>query len=62
MRTNVRPRHEAPALVIAVMRPFMRYSYHRDAFVLRGVGNRYGPVLVRRQDDGVGASGLATRR
>jgi hypothetical protein len=65
MRTSVRTRHEAPAPLIAMVRPFMRYSSHRDAFVLRGVGNRFGPVIVRRENDGVapaGASGLATRR
>jgi hypothetical protein len=64
MRTSVRPRHEAPASLIAIVRPFMRYSSHRDAFVLRGVGDRFGPVIVRRKHHGVGsatASGPATR-
>jgi hypothetical protein len=27
------------------MRPLFRYSYSRDAFVLRGVGRSFGPVL-----------------
>jgi len=27
------------------MRPVLRYSYPRDAFVLRGVGRKVGPVL-----------------
>lgn len=62
MRTHVRPRHEVSALVIAVLRPFMRYSYHRNAFVLRGIGNRFGPVLVERHEDRVSATGLVPRR
>jgi hypothetical protein len=28
-----------------VLKPALRYSHFRDAFVLRGVGNRIGPVL-----------------
>lgn len=34
----------APALLVALF----RYSQPRDAWVLRGIGERYGPVLVRR--------------
>jgi len=30
---------------LTLLRPFFRYSYGRDAFVLRGVGSAYGPVL-----------------
>ncbi len=47
-----RPRHGVPAVVIAVLRPMFRFSYTRDAYVLRFVGNRRGPVLrvkVRQQ-------------
>lgn len=28
-----------------LMKPALRYSVSRDAYVLRGVGHRYGPVL-----------------
>lgn len=66
MRTSVRPRHELPAPVFTVVRPFMRYSSHRGAFVLRAVGNRFGPVIVRGNGDGAGdrrgATTLAQRR
>ena len=31
---------------VTVLRPFLRFSKGRNAWVLRGVGNRYGPVLV----------------
>jgi hypothetical protein len=31
-----------------MLRPFLRYSASRDAYVLRGVGNRVGPVLRAR--------------
>ncbi|MGI8713242.1 MAG: hypothetical protein ACR2NR_08685 [Solirubrobacteraceae bacterium] len=31
----------------------MRYSEHRGAFVLRAVGHRFGPVIVRRSDDAI---------
>jgi hypothetical protein len=32
----------------ALLSPLLRYSYSRDAYILRGVGRRVGPVL--RQD------------
>jgi hypothetical protein len=42
------------------MRPVFRYSYTRDAYVLRGIGHSSGPVLVadrrlarKRRFDGV---------
>ena len=39
---------------LILLRPVLRYSYSRDAFVLRGVGRSVGPVLranrrMRRQ-------------
>jgi hypothetical protein len=30
---------------LLLLRPAFRYSYGRDAYVLRGVGGRIGPVL-----------------
>ncbi len=40
---------------LALLRPFLRYSQGRDAYVLRGVGNSYGPVFKpqRRQITGL---------
>jgi hypothetical protein len=32
--------------VINALRPVLRFSKGRNAYVLRGIGNRYGPVLV----------------
>jgi hypothetical protein len=34
--------------VLQVARVAFRYSRTRDAYVLRGVGGRFGPVLKRR--------------
>jgi hypothetical protein len=31
------------------MRPVLRFSYGRDAYVLRFVGDQYGPVLRRNR-------------
>jgi hypothetical protein len=31
---------------LIVLRPIYRYSYPRDAYVLRGFGRRFGPVLA----------------
>jgi len=49
MRTVERPRHYVSPPVLAVMRPLMRYSDSRQAYVLRFVGNRVGPVLRRNR-------------
>ena len=45
MRTVKRPRRYIPRYVLLVLRPAFRYSAMRDAYVLRGVGRRVGPVL-----------------
>lgn len=37
-----------PAAVLVALRPLFRYSGWREAWVLRGVGERYGPVLRGR--------------
>lgn len=46
MRTTPRPRHHLHPAALAALRPVLRYSYTREAFVLRGVGNHRGPVFV----------------
>jgi hypothetical protein len=43
-----RPRHDLPTPLFVVLRPLFRYSYSRDAYVLRAVGNRLGPVVRPR--------------
>lgn len=48
MRTHPRRRHEFRPLAFAFLRPFRTYSYSRDAWILVGVGNRFGPVIRRR--------------
>jgi hypothetical protein len=40
-----RPRHEVSRRQLKLLRPFFRYSRVRDAYVLRLVGRRRGPVL-----------------
>ena len=50
MRTTHRPRHEVPGPVLILLRPVVRYSLSRDAYILRGVGRRFGPVLRRSQN------------
>jgi len=40
-----RPRHDVPTSVRPLLRPFFRYSYTRDAWVLLGVGRKRGPVI-----------------
>jgi hypothetical protein len=45
MRSVRRPRHYVSARTLGLLRAFFRYSYGRDAFVLRGIGGSRGPVL-----------------
>ncbi len=45
MRTTVRPRRYLGRHWLWLLRPVLRYSATRDAFVLRLVGNSTGPVL-----------------
>jgi hypothetical protein len=37
--------------MITVLSPVFRYSHGRNAYVLRGIGARRGPVLTPRRDD-----------
>jgi hypothetical protein len=46
-RTSPRPRRTVGSVTFIALRPVLRYSQWRDAYVLRGVGNRVGPVLRR---------------
>ena len=47
MRTQPRRRRRIGAAALAPLRVAFRYSASREAYVLRGVGNRFGPVLKR---------------
>lgn len=48
MRTTPRKRHELGRVWLEILRPFLRYSMGRDAWVIRGIGSSHGPVFVRR--------------
>jgi hypothetical protein len=43
-----RRRHEIPPALVRLLAPLFRYDPGRDAWVLRGIGWRFGPVLLRR--------------
>jgi hypothetical protein len=45
MRDSQRERRRIRPSTLVVLRPLFRYSAGRDAYVLRVVGNRFGPVL-----------------
>lgn len=45
MRTVHRPRRYVAQRWISLMRPVLRHSSARDAYVLRAVGRDVGPVL-----------------
>ena len=51
MRTQHRPRKEVSARTLTLLRPLLRYSASRDAYVLRAVGNNRGPVLRNRRSE-----------
>jgi hypothetical protein len=42
---DLRTRRYVAKNTLVLLSPFFRYSYSRDAFVLRGVGRSVGPVL-----------------
>ena len=53
MRTVRRPRRYLARHWMVLLRPILRYSHTREAFVLRGVGAERGPVLrVDRRRNG----------
>jgi hypothetical protein len=45
MRNSHRPRRYVASHWLTLLMPVLRYSFSRDAYVLRGVGNQVGPVL-----------------
>jgi hypothetical protein len=45
-----RRRRRVPPSVIRALTPLFAYNHHRDAYVLRGIGNRRGPVLRVRHE------------
>ncbi|MGO9248036.1 MAG: hypothetical protein ACLQQB_08710 [Solirubrobacteraceae bacterium] len=45
MPTAVRPRRYVARHWLLILRPVLRYSVTRDAYVLRLAGNSTGPVL-----------------
>ncbi len=45
VRTEQRPRRYVRHVWLVMLGPLLRYSYQREAFVLRLVGRSAGPVL-----------------
>jgi hypothetical protein len=45
MREHPRRRHQLAPGIAPLIWPIFRFSHPRQAYVLRGVGNRIGPVL-----------------
>jgi hypothetical protein len=64
MRTVKRPRRYVSRHVLMLLRPLIRYSASRNAYVLRGFGRRHGPVLraERRLVRGREFDGVERRR
>jgi hypothetical protein len=66
MRSAARPRRYIARFWLLALRPVLRYSATRDAFVLRLIGNARGPVLRpnrrRRPEpfDGIDRRGVQT--
>lgn len=48
MRSVPRPRRQVSGAILCALSPLFRYCSWRRAWILRGVGERFGPVLVRR--------------
>jgi hypothetical protein len=62
MRTVKRPRRYVARHWIVVSRPLLRYSKGRDAYVLRMVGRKYGPVLRAERRSAHSYDGAHDRR
>jgi hypothetical protein len=54
-RHSPRPRRAVSRSTLLALRPVLRFSATRDAYVLRIVGNRLGPVLQLRPPARAGA-------
>ena len=57
----MRPRHDVAPLTLTALAPLFRYSLSRDAYILRGVGAKRGPVLRERRRDVAPAAGGTER-
>jgi hypothetical protein len=44
-----RQRHYVSRFTLLLVRPLFRHSQSRDAYVMRGIGNSFGPVLRRER-------------
>jgi hypothetical protein len=62
MRAVHRPRRYVASRWVAVGRPVLRYSRPRDAYVLRVVGRKWGPVLKLDRRHGGAMPGSTERR
>jgi hypothetical protein len=64
MRVIARQRRYIPSYWLPLLRPVLRYSGTRDAFVLRFIGSSIGPVLRpdRRQCSSQSFDGIDRRR
>jgi hypothetical protein len=64
MRSQQRPRRYVAGPWLSLLKPVLRYSATRDAFVLRAIGNSSGPVLRvdRRTARRTAYSGAERRR
>jgi len=51
MAQEPRPRRIVDDKTLRLLRPILRYSRTRRAWVLRGVGNHIDPVLKRDQEE-----------
>ena len=49
-RRSMRTRRSVGPATLAFLTPVLRYSYSRDAYVLRVVGRHIGPVLQREAE------------
>jgi len=50
MREHARQRHQISETKLKLLRPFVRFSYARDAYILRIVGRHVGPVYQLRNN------------
>ena len=45
-RGEPRARRPVSQRTLRIIKPVFRYSCFRDAYVMRGIGNWFGPVLI----------------